>query len=235
MKERSLAIGGAVVAIVASLCCVGPVLFALLGLGAFGAAALFASARPYLLAGSVLLVAFGFYRTYFRRQTACAPGEACATKPINRGGRVGLWIASVGVLAFALAPYYVGHIASALHRQSATTTALANPALPAPNEDARSQAALETITVKVEGMSCAACEVPIRDALAKTPGVRSADVSYERGDAQIKYAPKQTNVTQIKRACDLNWCWRITKLASSIMKRRPPVMRFSTSMHRTVL
>jgi copper chaperone CopZ len=51
-----------------------------------------------------------------------------------------------------------------------------------------SQDSLETVTVKVEGMSCTACEVPIRDALARMPGVSSADVSYQRGDAQIKYA-----------------------------------------------
>jgi copper chaperone CopZ len=49
-------------------------------------------------------------------------------------------------------------------------------------------------------MSCTACEVPIRDALARMPGVSSADVSYQRGDAQIKYDPKQTRVAEIKRA-----------------------------------
>ena len=104
MKEKGMAVGGAVMAaIAASLCCVGPVLFALFGLGAFGAASVFAAARPYLLGGAGLLLAVGFYWTYFRRQTACAPGEACATKPVNRIGRAGLWIASVAVLAFALA------------------------------------------------------------------------------------------------------------------------------------
>jgi len=190
-----------IAAIVASLCCVGPVLFAALGVGAFTAATLLAAARPYLLALAVLLLGVGFYRTYFRRQAACAPGEACATKPVNRLGRAGLWIAAVAVLAFALAPYYVGHIAPALAgRQSATVAPLTNPALPVANEDGRSQAGLETVTVKVEGMSCTACEVPIRDALARTSGVHSADVSYQRGDAQIKYDPKQTDINQIKRA-----------------------------------
>ena len=109
MSEKRLAVGGAIAAaIAASLCCVGPVLLAALGLGAFGAASFFAAARPYLLAGAVLLLAVGFYWTYFRRGTACAPGEACATKPVNRIGRAGLWTASIAVLAFALAPYYIG-------------------------------------------------------------------------------------------------------------------------------
>ena len=201
MKEKHLAVGGAVIAaIAASLCCVGPVLFAVLGLGAFGAASLFEAARPYLLAGAGLLLAVGFYWTYFRRQAACAPGEACATKPVNRIGRAGLWIATIAVLAFALAPYYVGHIASALARRQpvARTASGAKPVDPGQS----SAADLQSVTVKITGMSCTACEVPVRDALSRTPGVRMADVSYQRGDARVEFDPKQTSQDQIKRAID---------------------------------
>jgi len=203
MKEERLAIGGAVVtAIVASLCCIGPVLLALFGLGAFGAASFFGAARPYLLVVAVLLLAAGFYWTYFRRRKeACAPGEACATKPVSRARRAGLWLASILVLAFALAPYYVGHLASALtRRQPSTTTTPATTQSAQPNENSQIQSTVETITVKVEGMSCSACEIPVRDALANTPGVRNADVSYKRGNARVEYDPKQTNQDQIKRA-----------------------------------
>ncbi len=63
MREERLAVGGAIItAFVASLCCIGPLLFVVLGLGAFGAAATFETARPYLLGLAVLLLAFGFYR-----------------------------------------------------------------------------------------------------------------------------------------------------------------------------
>lgn len=200
MKEKSLAVGGAVIAaIAASLCCIGPVLFAVLGLGAFGAASVFEAARPYLLSGAVLLLAIGFYWTYFRRGTACAPGEACATKPVSRIGRLGLWIASVAVLAFALAPYYIGHIASALSRRQPPAATWA--AIPS-DRSATSQSNLETVVLAVDGMDCAACEIPIRDALAHTAGVRSTDVSYKRGDAHVEYDPKKTSVDDIRRAID---------------------------------
>lgn len=183
MKEKRLAVGGAAIAaIAASLCCVGPVVFAVLGLGAFGAASLFEAARPYLLSGAGLLLAVGFYWTSFRRGTACAPGEACATKPASRIGRAGLWIASIAVLAFALAPYYIGHLASALPRRQPLATAPS--ALPS-DQNASSQANLETVVLTVDGMSCSACEIPIKDALARTPGVSTADLSYKRGDARI--------------------------------------------------
>lgn len=201
MNEKGFAVGGAIAAaIAASLCCVGPVLFAVLGLGAFGAASFFAAARAYLLAAAVLLLAVGFYWTYFRRGTACAPGEACATKPVSRMGRAGLWIVTVAVLAFAQAPYYVGHIASALARRqpAATGASGANPA-----DGGLSFAAhVQSVTVKIEGMSCTACEVPVRDALSRTPGIRMSDVSYQRGDARVEFDPKRTNIDQIKRAID---------------------------------
>ncbi len=199
MKEERLAIGGAVIAgIAASLCCLGPLLFLVLGLGAFGAAAAFQTARPYLLGAAVLLQAFGFYCVYFRRQPACAPGEACETKPVNRASRIGLWIASIAVLAFALSPYYVGYLAAAfVRRQPPMTTA---PAAAPISESASSETNLETVTVQIEGMDCIACEAPIGAALEKTPGVRSADVSYKRGDARVEYDPQRTNLDQLKRA-----------------------------------
>jgi copper chaperone CopZ len=146
------------------------------------------------LAVAVLALAFGFYRAYFRRE-ACAPGEACATEPVIQASRAVLWIAAAGVLAFALSPYYVGYIAAAFTR-SAQPAPMAAPTV------STQTSALETVTVEVTGMDCQSCEVPIKAALNKTPGVRSADVSYERGNAQIDFDPQQTDMNQIKRAID---------------------------------
>jgi len=198
VKRESLVIGGGVLAAIgASLCCIGPLLFVALGIGAFGAASVFESARPYLLGAAVLALAFGFYRTYFRRES-CAPGEVCATKPINRASRAALWVASVAVLAFALAPYYVGYIAAAIVRSRPPVTV---PAV-APTANSQSFSSLETITVEVEGMDCSSCEMPIKAALERTPGVRAAIVSYERGNARVEYDSNQTDVNQIRSAID---------------------------------
>jgi copper chaperone CopZ len=189
MKSEKLALGGAIAAAFgAGLCCIGPVLFALFGLGAFGAASVFESLRPYLLAVAVLALAFGFYRVYFRREQ-CAPGEACATKPINKVNRAALWLASAAVVAFALSPYYVGYLAAAVVRQK-----------PAPPIAAAQSVSLETVTVEVEGMTCESCEVPIKAALAATSGIHSAEVSYKNGNARIQYDSLQTNLDKIKSA-----------------------------------
>ncbi len=189
MKAERWTTGGAVLtAFMASLCCIGPVVFALFGLGAFGAASVFESLRPDLLAVAVFALAFGFYRAYFRREE-CAPGKACATKPVSKMNRVALWVALVTVVAFALSPYYVGYLAAAVVRQKQS----------APLAAAQS-VSLEMVTVTVEGMTCESCEVPIKAALDKTPGVHSALVSFKNGNAGIQYDLAQTNLDKIKGA-----------------------------------
>jgi mercuric ion transport protein len=209
MKERAV-VGGAVVAgLLASLCCVGPLLFVLLGVSAFGAATAFESARPYLMAGSVLLLAVGYYRTYFRRSETCAPGEACATKPTSRVNRVGLWVASIAVLAFAMTPYFAGSLAARLGDRKAVSEQLQQEDCcvadrPAPATASLAPAApssdTTTATLKVTGMTCAGCEVGIRLALEQTPGVRRAEVSYERGEAAVEYDPKTTTPDKLREA-----------------------------------
>jgi len=194
IKERAF-VGGAVVAgFLASLCCIGPLLFVVLGVGAFGAAAYLESARPFLLGGSVLMLAFGFYWTYIRRTEQCEPGEACATKPINRMSRMGLWIASVAVLVFALMPYVAGPLAAKIsHRNVGNeqlgkdTAAVATPRI-------------KQVTFKVEGMTCASCETTIKLALERTPGVRRADVSYVRGAATVDYDYDKTTPDKLRDA-----------------------------------
>ncbi|HKO99345.1 MAG TPA: mercuric transporter MerT family protein [Pyrinomonadaceae bacterium] len=186
MSKENVAVGGAVLtAIGASLCCIGPILTLIFGVGAFGAATIFASARPYLLVAAVLALAFGFYRLYLRRE-ACAPGEACLTKPPSRTARFALWTASVAVLIFALSPYYVGTLARQL---SAKREVAGAPQLVTARE-----------TFKVSGMTCAGCETTIKLALEQTPGVRSAEVSYERGEAVVEYDPTLTSTDKLRAA-----------------------------------
>jgi copper chaperone CopZ len=197
MNKERLAVSGALLsAFVASLCCLGPLLFAALGIGAFSAASLFQSARPYLLGVAGLLLALGFYRAYFRRAEACAPGEACATKPVNRAGRVGLWIVSALALAFAFSPYYAGYITALIVQARQPARAAA------PGASENAPVGLGKVTVAIEGMTCTSCESHVQAALRNTPGVRASDVSYKRGDARIEYDPKQTSVEQIRRAID---------------------------------
>jgi hypothetical protein len=89
------AAGASLVATIGILCCAGPAVVAVLGAGGALAAARLEPVRPYLLAGSAAMLAFGFWRSY----RPAAGGTACPTRT-GRVARVVLWIAAA---LFALA------------------------------------------------------------------------------------------------------------------------------------
>lgn len=103
--------GGAIVAAFASaLCCLGPLLFAVLGLGGAGLLVKLEAYRPYFAAVTLLLLGAGFYLTYRRPRLAPASASAgpaceCALPRANRFGRVMLWIATAVVAGFLAFPY----------------------------------------------------------------------------------------------------------------------------------
>lgn len=207
LKERT-ALGGAIVAaLAASLCCIGPLLFVLFGVGAFGAATYFEAARPLLLAAAVLLLAVAYYWTYFRREAACAPGEACDTKPVNRAGRLGLWLATFAVILFSITPYLAAPLAARLAAQkSEPEDCCIAKKPPAPTAANAAPVALEgntaTATFTVKGMTCASCETTIKLALEKTTGVKRARVSYDRSEAVVDYDPSVVTPDKLRAAID---------------------------------
>src|SRR5229473_3061697 len=100
-RKWSLAasIGSIVSAILASVCCVGPLLFAVLGIGGAGLLVKFEPYRPYLVALTLVALGTGFYVTYRKPKiaggAADGPSCACPAPRTNRAGKILLWIATV--------------------------------------------------------------------------------------------------------------------------------------------
>jgi mercuric ion transport protein len=90
-----------------ALCCVGPILYVSLGVGA-GLASTFEPLRPWFLAGAVLFLGLGFYGVYVRPPRSCAEGGTCETEEEARRKRtrqkVMLWVSTGLVLLFATFP-----------------------------------------------------------------------------------------------------------------------------------
>jgi hypothetical protein len=105
------AAGSVFAAVVASFCCILPIVFALTGFSILGASALFDAWRPYLLALTFGLLGLGFYFAYRPRKEQCSPGSACAMQVPKRSGRLTLWLATAAVVLFAAFPYYSGAVA----------------------------------------------------------------------------------------------------------------------------
>lgn len=114
MEKTTLSNFGAVGAALASaLCCVGPLLYVGLGVGA-GLASTFEPLRPWFLAGAVLFLGLGFYGVYVRPPRTCEEGGTCETEDEARRKRarhkVTLWTAAGLVVVFATFPTWVGWI-----------------------------------------------------------------------------------------------------------------------------
>jgi mercuric ion transport protein len=104
--------GSIVAAFLASACCVGPLIFALLGLGGGALLVKFEPYRPYFIAVTFALLGSGFYLTY--RKPRLAPASSvdgaacdCPAPRTNRAGRILLWVASALVVGFLVFPYFV--------------------------------------------------------------------------------------------------------------------------------
>lgn len=105
------AAGSVFASIIASFCCILPIVFALTGFSILGASAMFDAWRPYLLGLTFGLLGLGFYFAYRPRKEQCAPGSACAMPATKRCERLLLWLATAGVVLFAAFPYYSGAVA----------------------------------------------------------------------------------------------------------------------------
>ncbi len=94
------AFGSAASSLLATLCCVGPVAYSVLGAGGVLAAARLQPWRPWLLAASAVFLALGFWSAY-RRRTAVVDGQVCRVKT-SRTVRTTLWVAAALTVAVAV-------------------------------------------------------------------------------------------------------------------------------------
>jgi mercuric ion transport protein len=107
MKASSATIAGSVISgILASACCLGPLLLAFLGISGAAFARLFEPLRPYLLVVTYALLGGAFYITYRPQAEACGPGAACAMPRANRLGKAVLWLAAIVVVLTTAFPWY---------------------------------------------------------------------------------------------------------------------------------
>jgi mercuric ion transport protein len=110
-RLSGLTVAGAVVSgLLASVCCIGPLLFAVLGIGGAGLLARFEVYRPVFTAATFALLGAGFWLAY--RKPKVVEGDACGCEypKANRLGRAVLWIAAVVAIVFWASPYVVERI-----------------------------------------------------------------------------------------------------------------------------
>ena len=186
MIDKAFFGASVVAAVAASLCCILLIIFAVAGAGIIGASAFFAAWRPYLLGVTALLLGAGFYFASRKPKHACEPGSACEVPSVNKKGRIGLWIATAFVVAFAAFPYYSGPVAEFVLGSASPKSSTAPQ--------------LAQVTFAVQGMDCTACAAAIESRLKSTPGVQAAHVSYEKKRADVEFDQSRVSVEQLQKA-----------------------------------
>lgn len=105
-KERSALLAGGVAAVLASACCVGPLV--LLALGATGAwignLAALAPYRPLFIGAAVLALALA-WRGLRPGTAACRPADVCASRRAGAAFRAAFFAVAALVLLAVVFPY----------------------------------------------------------------------------------------------------------------------------------
>ena len=95
-----------ITAVVASVCCIGPVVAVTVGASALTAFSVrFEPFRPVFLALTLALLGFAFCRVYRPASDKCSADSTCPPTA-NRRSRLMVWLAAGVVLLFVAFPYY---------------------------------------------------------------------------------------------------------------------------------
>ena len=99
-------VAGGIAAILASACCLGPLV--LLSVGVSGAwianLTMLEPYRPFFIGAALIALFFG-WRRIFRPAEACKPGEVCAIPQVQTAYKLIFWIVAALVLVALGFPY----------------------------------------------------------------------------------------------------------------------------------
>ncbi|MCP4382851.1 MAG: mercury transporter MerT [Hyphomicrobiales bacterium] len=96
-RKEWFAAGGIVAAILASACCIGPLILVLLGVsGAWiGNLTALEPYKPYFATVAAVFIGLGFWQIYFRVKPVCVDGSYCARPDSSRITKTVLWLSAV--------------------------------------------------------------------------------------------------------------------------------------------
>jgi copper chaperone CopZ len=185
--KRNWFLGASIAAaVVASLCCILPILTALTGIGVLAAGAKFEHLRPYFLGATGLLLVGGFLLAFRDYKRACKPGSVCATKPLSRWNFIALGTVAALVVGVAAFPYYSGAVARVVVGKSVPSGTVG-------------AASLTTVTFRIPDMDCPACAVSLSATFQKLPGVRDAKLDVSSRQAIVTYDPGAQSIAALEK------------------------------------
>jgi len=169
---------GILAVILGSICCIGPLLLVAIGVGS--GAVFIGRYHWFFIIGAMVALTWAWSK-YLREKTVCD----CEHKTMGgqRSAIVTLLITTALVIGFAglnISRYVFGSVPPTAENQL-------------PN-------GLGRTIISVDGLSCVACEIPVRHALRRIDGVKAIYVSAATKTATVEYEPVKTNPEQLVAA-----------------------------------
>ena len=82
---------------------------------------------------------------------------------------------------------------------------------PGHESNAGQPAALQSVTIPVEGMTCGSCEAYIKEVVGQLPGVSEVRASHEAAQAVITYDPSQQTVAGLVDAINTKTDYKVAR------------------------
>lgn len=182
--DNQLISTGLLTAIASSLCCITPVL--VIVAGSSGLASTFSwlePFRPYFIGMTVLVLGFAWYQKLKPQQKIDCNCET-TQKPNFMQTKSFLGIITVMTVLLLSFPSYA-HIFFPKTESKAIVTTTSE---------------IHKVEFTIKGMTCSGCEHHVKTEINKLKGIVEVVVSYEKGNAFVKFDSKQTNIEEIEKA-----------------------------------
>ncbi len=204
MKSHNFFTNSAIVtAVLASLCCITPVLAVLAGLGGIATTFSFLDPlRPFFIGFTVIVLGLAFYNAYKPKKQneidcACETDENGSKKGFVNS-KAFLWIVALVAITLVAFPYY----SKLFFPKNLVSEAVAE--VP--------QGQIANVQLHIEGMTCTGCEQSVNYALQSTPGVVSVESSYKTGIANVQFDKTKTAPDQLKQAVEKKVGYKVTDI-----------------------
>lgn len=106
-STKTFLLGSIVASILASACCIGPIIFAILGISSAGLMNKFDSYRGIISVVALTFLAVSFYFTYKKKPTEeCAENSICANPKSDVWNKRILWLTTAMIITILSFPHW---------------------------------------------------------------------------------------------------------------------------------
>lgn len=182
-NSKGAMITGVFAALAASSCCIPPLIALIAGVGgASSSLAWVEPLRPYLIVFAVLAIGYAWYVHLKPKQADDCGCDIEKPKFYQKRGFL------IGMTIFAVISITLPYYSSIFYPDNSKEVIIV---------DSNN---ISEIEIKIEGMTCDACEHHVDHAVNELNGIIEVNSSYDNGNTMIKFDKSQTNMEEIVEA-----------------------------------